>query len=113
MKALEERLKDLPSKEDEFDHMMDQRMRELEERLRANQEFLEETSSNFRQFDAELTEQLIKDGYIDKDEEVNTINWGESELTVNGKKIKEADQPRYQEIRKKYFKDRTHRGRPQ
>lgn len=58
-------------------------------------------------FEKKLTEQLVTDGYLGKDEKVNTINWeDDGNITVNGKKIKDADRKKYHELHEMYFRER-------
>lgn len=57
-----------------------------------------------KKLEKELKVELVKDGYIDKDEKISTINWdGDGNLTVNGKKIKESDGKKYRKLYSKHF----------
>jgi bla regulator protein blaR1 len=56
-------------------------------------------------FEAGLKKQLTADGYIEKDEELKDISWeDDGAIEVNGKKIKDSDKKKYQELHEKYFK---------
>lgn len=59
-------------------------------------------------FEDELSEALRKDGYLGKDEPLETINWSDEGLNVNGKSIKKSDLKKYSELRKKYLKGNTY-----
>jgi len=50
-----------------------------------------------------MKEQLIKDGYLGKDEKLESMYWHNGKLEINGKKIKPEDQKKYDEIHDKYF----------
>ena len=62
---------------------------------------------NHRQasFEKQITEQLVKDGYLSKDDAIKTINWKGDGLEINGKKIKQADMPKYDELHRKYLRE--------
>ena len=50
-----------------------------------------------------LLEQLRKDGYLSEDETIQSLEWNNEVLKVNGKQIKEADEEKYREINRQYF----------
>lgn len=61
---------------------------------------------NMHQFESVLKDQLVKDGYIDKDEKINSLQWsdtnGDVTIEINGKKIKDADEKKYVELYKRH-----------
>ncbi|HEY0769686.1 MAG TPA: hypothetical protein VGD31_05080, partial [Sphingobacteriaceae bacterium] len=63
---------------------------------------------NVEIFEAELKEMLVKDGYLKKDEKINSIRWSDDVIEVNGKKIKDSDAKRYHEKHEKLFESRFH-----
>jgi len=69
-------------------------------RLEENMKALEE---NNRILNEKLKEQLTKDGYLGKDEKLETIHWQNGKLEINGKKIKPEDEKKYKEIYEKRF----------
>jgi len=71
-------------------HELEKTMRALEERTRL--------------FEEKMKEQLIKDGYLGKDEKLETMHWRNGKLEINGKKIKPDDEKKYNEIHDKYLK---------
>jgi bla regulator protein blaR1 len=82
---------------------LDAQHREFERnhaRLEENMKALEESN---RIFEEKLKEELIKDGYLGKDEKLETIHWQNGKLEINGKKIKPEDEKKYNEIYKKRF----------
>jgi hypothetical protein len=68
---------------------------------------MKELEAEMKVFEKTLREQLRKDGYISTKEEIKDFKWDENgDFSVNGKKIKEADIKKYQDLHKKYFKRR-------
>ena len=68
-----------------------------------------ESEAHLRIFEKELTKQLVKDGYLGKEDKINSINWeDDGNITVNGKKIKESDRNKYHELHEMYFRERGH-----
>lgn len=109
MDDLHERLDDLHNS-DEFNYQLDRSLEELErglrkmkERMRMSDEELRNIDKNFKQYEAELSEQLIKDGYIKKGEKVESMSWGDGKLTVNGIRIKDSDVKKYETLSEKFF----------
>ena len=56
-----------------------------------------------RLFEDEMKEQLIKDGYLGKDEKLETMHWQNGKIEINGKKIKPEHEKKYNEIYDKRF----------
>ena len=48
-----------------------------------------------------LREQLVKDGYLEADEKIKSIEINDEIIKINDKEIKESDQKKYREILKK------------
>jgi beta-lactamase regulating signal transducer with metallopeptidase domain len=71
--------------------------------LEANMKKMEE---NMRRFEKELRDELIKDGYLKKDEKIGNIHWKmDGKIEINDTEIKEADLPKYHALHRKYFKE--------
>lgn len=51
-----------------------------------------------------LREELVKDGYLKKDEPLRSLTWSNDALTVNGKDVKPKDVKRYQKLNEKWMK---------
>ncbi len=69
-------------------------------------EHLKTMNANMKQFEKEIRELLLKDGYISKDEKVESLRWDdEGNMKVNDKAIKKSDQKKYRALHNKYFKD--------
>lgn len=64
---------------------------------------LERQSKNLRGYEQVLREELIKDGYLSKTEAIESLQWDETMFKVNGKKIKDSELKKYQEIHDKFF----------
>jgi hypothetical protein len=63
---------------------------------------------NMRSFEKATKEQLVRDGYLGKDEKITELNWNDDgNITINGKKIKDADKKSYEAIHQKYFKGKA------
>jgi bla regulator protein blaR1 len=69
-------------------------------RLEENMKAFEESN---RLFEEKMKEQLIKDGYLGKDEKLETMRWQNGKIEINGKKIKAEDEKKYNEIHDKRF----------
>ncbi len=87
MRELSESLKNLPDMEQEFKRM---------------EEEIKEDTKHLREFEAALKEELVKDGYISENEEVDII-FNDEEIKINGENIIKKDLEKYQKIRMKYF----------
>lgn len=111
MELLEDRLRHLQDSEhvrDLLDHGlkdMEENLKRLDERMKEHQGDWSKLESRMRDFENEMSEQLIKDGYLKKGERIESMNWGDNSLTVNGIKIKEKDIAKYEEISKKHFNE--------
>lgn len=110
MEKLQEKLQDLENNK-EFKDKLNRGLKEMEQQLEKLEQTLKEHKSEFRQFEksmeqyeSELHEQLVKDGYLKKGEKVNSMNWGDGQLIVNGVKIKDKDISKYEALNKKYLK---------
>lgn len=84
-------------------------MREMEllqrDKMKKMEEAMKIQTENMKAFESEMKDQLIKDGYLGKNEKLQNLHWDtEGEIVVNGKQIKAADKPRYLELHRKYFK---------
>jgi bla regulator protein BlaR1 len=84
--------------------MADQReqMKQIEAEMQATQE-------KMQAFEKELKEQLVKDGYVKKDEKIENIRWNDDaeSMEVNGNKIKPEHRAKYKSIHRKYFNAAT------
>ncbi|MBT1700739.1 hypothetical protein KK083_27865 [Fulvivirgaceae bacterium PWU4] len=78
------------------------------ERAEAMEQEAKRMEADMHVFEDELSEALRKDGYLGKDEHLETINWSDEGLNVNGKSIKKSDLKKYSELRKKYLKGNTY-----
>jgi hypothetical protein len=102
MESMEERQK---AHEARFREMEEQRMMK-NEHLRDIERDLKEMENSLKILKKELGEELVKDGYIEKNDKVQTMKWDNDEFEVNGKKIKESDHKKYKTIFDKYSNKR-------
>ena len=79
-------------------------MRELDEELKQREKELREVENKMKVFQEDLKKMLVKDGYLNKEDEIKNINWDDDgEIEVNGKKIKPSDRKKYNELYQQYF----------
>jgi bla regulator protein blaR1 len=77
-----------------------------EMQLKEMERNMKEVERNLQAFEKRLKEELVKDAYISKSEEIRDMHWDDNgEIQVNGKKIREADRKKYQDLHKKYFRE--------
>jgi hypothetical protein len=89
---------------------MNQDMRHQEEmlefKMKEQEGHMKSLERKMKSFEKELAEQLVKDGYLGKEDKINSINWEkDGSIKVNGKKIKDADQQKYKDLHNRYFKE--------
>ena len=85
--------------------LMQEQLIEKENLLSVSEGHLLEMEAKMKDFEKELKRELIKDGYINADDEVKNIQWDDDGIEVNGKKIKDADKAKYRKLHRKYFKE--------
>lgn len=82
-------------------------MRDWEEQHRVHMQKFEAQMKQFELdmevFNNKLREQLIRDGYLGKDEKLENIHLSDDEIEINGKPIRQNDVKKYQEFHEKYF----------
>ena len=117
MREMAEALEHLAPRQEEMMRAQAEGMKKMSQDLRRKEEMLEfkmkeqeghmrSLERKMKSFEKELTDQLVKDGYLGKEEKVNSINWEkDGAIKVNGKKIKETDQQKYKDLHNKYFKE--------
>ncbi len=110
MESMHDKFRDLHDDEwlhGKLDHSlrdMEERLKHLDEKLKNHDEEFGRIADNMKEYEIELADQLVKDGYLKKEEKVNAMSWGDGKLSVNGIAIKEKDIPKYEALSKKYFK---------
>ena len=110
LEMLQDRLNHL-HESDEFNEKLGEGLREMEkhlerldERLKAKEGEFHAFENKMKEYEQALQDQLIKDGYLQQGDEVESINWNGNKLSVNGIRIREEDLPKYETINRKYFK---------
>ena len=53
-----------------------------------------------------LRDELVEDGYLSRDEAINSLEWNEDHFKVNGKKVRPEDLKKYNELRESIFGSR-------
>jgi len=94
---------------------MNEDMRRKEEmivfKMEEQEGHMKSLERKMKSFEKELTDQLVTDGYLGKQDKVNSINWEkDGSIKINGKKIKETDQQKYKDLHNKYFKEGSRIG---
>lgn len=95
---------------------MEESMRTFEEKFKDMELDIAEIEKQTHAFEEALRDQLVKDGYLKKNESINSFYFEEQgSIKVNGKTIKPADATKYRDLQKKYLKNHTFhkRGDPQ
>ena len=89
-------------------------MKVAEEQMRHHEADLKVMEERMQKFEKELTELLIKDGYLKKGTTMDGVNFNFTEegIRVNDQKIKAADEPKYRALNHKYFGE-SPRHRPE
>lgn len=82
---------------------MEKHLERAKEKLKDHEAELKKVEKQMEEFENTLQEQLVKDGYLKKGEKVESMNWGNGKLTVNGIQIKKEDVPKYEALTEKYF----------
>jgi len=91
--------------QDQIREQIEKQMRflpEMQGDLENMRRILDEEVQHLNEFEKELMEELIKDGYINEGDPLN-VGFDEDYMMVNDQKIKDDDFEKYQKIRKKYF----------
>lgn len=94
----------------EFNEVRALQTRDLHNQMHVAQKQMElanrqahELMKKHRALNAALRDELIKDGYLDKDETLYSIRWSNDEMEVNGKKVKPKDAKKYKKLQEKFL----------
>lgn len=90
----QEAFKDLKDQMDQFKALQMQHLRQPDAGLREH---------NFETYEKALHDQLVIDGYLSEKEMIKSMEWSDSTFKVNGKKIKEGDRKKYQDLHDQYM----------
>lgn len=104
-------MKQVEAQMKQIEEMQEKRSQEMEKHAKAMEKHAQEMEKKAKvmeekaqQFEKEVKEQLIKDGYLQKGEKVQNLNWSDDgKITINGKEIKDSDRKKYDAIHDKYF----------
>jgi predicted phage-related endonuclease len=81
---------------------MQSHLRHFEEENAANlleiEKKMKAVEKSMKAFEKELKEQLVKDGYIKKTDEIDHLNVSKEKIDINGKTIKPADERKYRDL---------------
>jgi hypothetical protein len=113
MEELTEKLEEELSRMDghqKFD--LDHGLERLDEELSRRDEYTS-TWDGIKEFETAAQQELIKDGYLDEAEKIESMSWSDDEIKFNNKALKEEHKAKYKELREKYLKKNHYRGRPE
>lgn len=79
-------------------------LQQMAKEMQTKAEVLRKEHQKLERYHTALREQLIKDGYIKKGDTLE-LDENDTEMKVNGKKVKDKDFAEYQTLRKKYVKE--------
>jgi len=90
---------------------LEEKMKEWEEenseRLQKIEKQAEEIEANVHAFEQALQKQLVSDGYLKRDEEVNSMHWNNDDIEINGRHIKDEHKAKYKALHDKYFQTKN------
>jgi beta-lactamase regulating signal transducer with metallopeptidase domain len=92
-----ERLKEMGEKMKEWEEENSEILQKIEKQSK-------EIEANVHAFQQELQKQLVSDGYLKRDEEVESMHWDNDNIEINGTRIKEEHKAKYRKLHSKYFK---------
>ena len=80
-------------------------LRNHEQELIKHQKEMQLHEERMKKFEVELREELVKDGYLGKDEKISNMHWNsDGNIEINGKDIKQEHRLKYQDLHRKHFK---------
>ena len=60
---------------------------------------MQESAANREAYLEAMQDELVRDGYLDKNERIKSLHWTDDDLEVNGKKVKAKDAKKYRKMR--------------
>lgn len=94
MEAFEKKMKEWEKKHAPEMEALEKKMKAVEEKMKG--------------FETELRNLLMKDGYLQPKDTIHNMQWREEgTIEINGRKIKKADEPKYNALHRKYFGDKA------
>ena len=83
-------------------------MREMREEMVNMEREMRVFEQKMKKFNEELTDELVKDGYIKSSESIEMLDVDrDGQFKVNGKKVSEKDSKKYGELYEKYFDEQV------
>ena len=92
---------------------LDLDLRGLNENLKNLDEDLKHMDEDIKAFEKDAQEELVKDGYLEQDEKIESIEWTDETIKFNNKEIKPKHLDKYRKLKSKHIKHQWHRGRPE
>lgn len=104
-----ERLGDL----DEDLEKLDFDLKGLDENLKHLDEDLKFMNEEIKAFEEAAQKELVNDGYLEKGEKIESMQWNDDDIKFNGKTIKPEHVEKYKTLKDKHIKQQWRRGRPE
>ncbi len=106
--AMQEEVMEKHGKElEKFSEKMEQWEAGNREHFRKLEAEMQEMQKQMEEFQEALTAELVADGYLKEGEHARQIHWDdEGVLRVNGKEISESHRKKYEDIRRKYLREK-------
>jgi hypothetical protein len=105
MAMREKALAEHTEKMDGFRKEMDNFEKEHTLRAKELEAMSKRMEENMKRYESELRQELVRDGYIKKEEKIENIHWQDGEMRVNDIKIKKEHLQKYDDLHKKFFKE--------
>ena len=97
----EEAFKEL---QEQMEQLRSEHFRNFDERFNFQQE---QTGG----YERKLRHELMRDGYLSEDEDINSLEWNDDSFRVNGKAISPEHQHKYKELNDQFFGRREQAGK--
>ena len=103
--------------EQEMEHLNETLERDLKmdlDRMNEELDILKDSwTAGVKEFEKEAKEELVKDGYLNSSEKIESMSWSDDKIRFNNKIIKPEHVTKYREMHKKHLNRNRYRGRPE
>jgi bla regulator protein blaR1 len=92
---------------------LDFNLKDLDENLKNLDEDLKYMNESLKAFEKDAQQELVKDGYLEQGEKIESMEWNDGNIKFNKKEIKPEHLEKYRELKEKHIKHQWRRGRPE
>lgn len=92
---------------------LDLSLRGLDENLKNLDEDLKYMNEGLKAFEKDAQQELVKDGYLEQGEKIESMEWTDETIKFNNIEIKPEHIEKYHELKEKHMKHQWRRGRPE